>query len=72
MVPAAKAPSKYRFACLVALFVYPLVTGLLYLSLAVAPVMPLWLRTLHVVPLVVIGMVWVIIPFIHGRLRALL
>lgn len=72
MPAPGKAPSKIRFALLVMLFVYPIVTGLLYLSVAIAPVMALWYRTLHIVPLVVIAMVWGVIPFINGRLRRLL
>lgn len=68
----ARAPSRVRFACLVFLFVYPLVTGLLYLSLSLVPEMPVWERTLHIVPVVVVSMVWAVIPLIQKRLSHLL
>ncbi|KFI33957.1 hypothetical protein CG51_03560 [Haematobacter missouriensis] len=68
----SRAPSRARFACLVFLFVYPLVTGLLYLSLSLVPEMPVWERTLHIVPVVVVSMVWAIIPLIQKRLFHLL
>ncbi|WP_290689712.1 MULTISPECIES: hypothetical protein [unclassified Haematobacter] len=46
---------------------YPLVTGLICLSLSLLPEMPVWERTLHIVPVVVVSMVWVVIPPIQTR-----
>lgn len=65
-------PSRVRFAVLVFLFVYPLVTALLMIVLPLTPGWPLPLRTLVIVPCVVVTMIWGIIPLIHGRLRHLL
>ena len=73
--PAAKParpPSKPRLAGLVFLFVYPLVTVLLYLVRPLMQGQPIYLTTLVVVPVVVGAMVWGIIPFITGKLRHLL
>lgn len=73
--PAARPagpPSRVRMAGLVFLFVYPLVTGLLYLVLPLMQGQPIYLTTLLVVPIVVASMVWGIIPFITTRLRHLL
>jgi antibiotic biosynthesis monooxygenase (ABM) superfamily enzyme len=66
------APSKFRFALLVYCGVYPLVTvGLAVLSPFTAD-WPLPLKTLVLVPIIVVSMVWGIIPFIQSRLRHLL
>ncbi len=73
--PAARPagpPSRPRLAGFVFLFVYPLVTGLLYLILPLMQGQPLYVTTLVVVPIVVVSMVWGIIPFITTRLRHLL
>lgn len=67
-----RAPSKLRFAVLVALAVYPLVTVLLTAVMAATPGWPLWARTALMVPMMVASMVWGIIPFIQTRLRHLL
>ena len=69
---ARAAPSRPRLAGFVFLFVYPLVTGLLYLILPLMQGQPLYVTTLVVVPIVVVSMVWGIIPFITTRLRHLL
>lgn len=68
----AGPPSRPRLAGFVFLFVYPLVTGLLYLILPLMQGQPLYVTTLVVVPIVVVSMVWGIIPFITTRLRHLL
>lgn len=68
----AVAPSRRRFAVLVFLFVYPLVTGALMVLMPLTPGWPLPLRTLVLVPCIVGAMVWGIIPFIQTRLRHLL
>ncbi len=65
-------PSRLRFAVLIFVFVYPLVTlGMMGLT-PLTQGWPLPLRTLVLVPVMVGTMVWVIIPLIHGRLRHLL
>ena len=65
-------PSRLRFAGLIFLFVYPLVTLALMALVRLTPGWPLALRTLILVPIVVGSMVWVIIPLIHQRFRHLL
>lgn len=73
MNAVSRKPSRVRFAGLIFLAVYPLVTALLYATLALTPGdTPLWGRTLVMVPLVVIAMVWAIIPTIQTRLSHLL
>lgn len=69
---APRAPSRLRFALFVALFVYPLVTGLQLLLQPLTGGWPLPLRTAVFVPLMVTAMVWGIIPFIQIRLRRFL
>ncbi|WP_295810244.1 hypothetical protein [uncultured Nitratireductor sp.] len=64
--------SRPRFAVLVFAGVYPLVTGLLYLVLPFTEDWTLWQRTLVVVPLVVIAMVWLLIPMVQRVFRAFL
>lgn len=66
------APSRLRFAFLVFLFVYPLVTLALTVLMPLTPGWPLPLRTLVLVPCIVASMVWGIIPFIQTQLRHLL
>lgn len=67
-----RAPSRLRFAGFVALFVYPLVTGLQFLLMPLTAGWPLPARTAVFVPLMVVCMVWGIIPFIQTRLRRFL
>lgn len=64
-----RAPSRVRFAVFVFLFVYPLVTAGLSIILPLTPGWPIPARTLVLVPVVVVAMVWGIIPFIQTRLR---
>ncbi|WP_235911978.1 hypothetical protein [Mesorhizobium xinjiangense] len=59
MTSSASRFSRPRFALLVALGVYPLVTGLLYVVLPLTEGWMLWQRTLLVVPVMVPIMVWV-------------
>lgn len=66
-----RAPSKPRFALLVFAGVYPLVTVLMMVLTPLTQGWPLPLRTLAMVPIIVICMVWGIIPFIQTRLRHL-
>lgn len=66
------APSRVRFAFLVFLFVYPLVTLGLFILTPLTAGWPLPLRTLALVPFIVVAMVWFVIPLIQTRLRHLL
>ncbi|AXS42039.1 hypothetical protein [Breoghania sp. L-A4] len=70
--PAASSFSRPRFALLVALGVYPVVTALLYLVFPLTNGWALWQRTLVLVPVIVIVMIWAIIPLIHRRFGAFL
>jgi antibiotic biosynthesis monooxygenase (ABM) superfamily enzyme len=67
-VPARRAgPNKLRFAVLVLIGVYPLVTGISY---AIAPLTagwPIWQRGLLLTPIMVPAMVYGLIPFIQTR-----
>lgn len=67
-----RAPSKLRFALLVFCGVYPLVTLGLGILGPLTASWPLPLKTLVLVPIIVVAMVWAIIPFIQTRLRHLL
>lgn len=66
------APRRHRLAFFVFLGVYPLVTALIYLLSSLTPAWQLWHRTLILVPVVVVTMIWCIIPLIHRRLGHLL
>jgi antibiotic biosynthesis monooxygenase (ABM) superfamily enzyme len=68
----SRAPSRLRFAMLVFLGVYPLVTFLQLIILPLTQGWPLPLRNLVFVPVMVTCMVWGLIPFIQTRLRHLL
>lgn len=70
--PQAARPRRLRFAGLVFLFVYPLVTGMMMVVMPLTAAWPTPARTLVMVPLIVLAMVFVIIPFIQTRLRHLL
>lgn len=67
-----RAPSRLRFAFLVFLGVYPLVTLLQATILPLTDGWPMPLRNLVFVPVMVMCMVWGLIPFIQTRLRHLL
>lgn len=69
MSAPARKPSRLRFAFLVFLGVYPVVTLLIYLIGTLTPDWAVWQRTLVLVPIVVSLMVYLIIPFIQTRLR---
>lgn len=68
----AAKPSRVRFAGLIFLFVYPLVTLALMVLMPLTPGWPLPLRTLVLVPIIIASMVWVVIPTIQKRLSHLL
>jgi antibiotic biosynthesis monooxygenase (ABM) superfamily enzyme len=65
-VPAPRF-SRPRFALLILAGVYPLVTVLLYAIFPLTEGWSLWQRTLVLVPIIVVSMVWGIIPAIHRR-----
>ncbi|KAF0115730.1 MAG: hypothetical protein FD150_890 [Rhodobacteraceae bacterium] len=67
-----RAPSRLRFAILVFLGVYPLVSILQAIILPLTDGWPLLMRNLVFVPVMVGCMVWGVIPFIQTRLRHLL
>jgi antibiotic biosynthesis monooxygenase (ABM) superfamily enzyme len=62
-----RVQSRPRFALLVFSGVYPLVTLLLYAISPLTADWALWQRTLVLVPLVVVSMVWGLIPFLYRR-----
>ena len=62
--------SRPRFALLVFAGVYPLVTALLYLIQPITVDWAVWQRTLILVPVVVLAMIWGIIPFLYRRFFA--
>jgi antibiotic biosynthesis monooxygenase (ABM) superfamily enzyme len=69
--PARTArPNRQRFALLVLIGVYPLVTGISY---AIAPFTAgweIWQRGLLIAPIMVPVMVYGLIPFIQARFRS--
>jgi antibiotic biosynthesis monooxygenase (ABM) superfamily enzyme len=69
---AAPRFSRPRFAFLVALGVYPLITGLLYLIFPLTEGWLLWQRTLLIVPIMVTAMVWGLIPGVQKHFRGFL
>lgn len=62
--------SRTRFASLVLVGAYPLITALLYLVLPLTGGWALWQRTLLVAPLMVAAMVWGVIPTVQRRFHA--
>ena len=73
--PAPARPASFsrgRFAFLVALGVYPLITGLLYLIFPLTEGWTLWQRTLVIVPIMVSAMVWGLIPSVQKHFRTFL
>jgi antibiotic biosynthesis monooxygenase (ABM) superfamily enzyme len=61
--------SRPRFALLVLLGVYPLITLLLYLILPLTEGWPIWQRTLLIAPIMVTIMVWGLIPGVQRFFR---
>ena len=67
---APAAPSfaaRSRMALLVFLAVYPLVTGLIYIIFPLTDGWQAWQRTLILVPIMVVSLVYVVIPAIQRR-----
>lgn len=65
--PARAGASKPRFALLVLIGVYPLITALNYLLLPMTMGWATWQRCLLIAPVMVFLMVWGLIPLIHKR-----
>lgn len=63
--PSRLAPPRVRFALCVMLGAWPLITALLELFSPLTAAWPLPLRTLVIVPLMVSGMVFAIIPLVQ-------
>ncbi|MCE1237244.1 MAG: hypothetical protein LWW93_12920 [Hyphomicrobiales bacterium] len=59
------SPPKVRFALCVMLGAYPLITAILFALAPVTGDWPIALRTLVIVPMMVSGMVFGIIPLVH-------
>jgi antibiotic biosynthesis monooxygenase (ABM) superfamily enzyme len=62
--------SRPRFALLVLLGVYPLITALLYLILPITENWPIWQRTLVIAPIMVSIMIWGLIPGVQRLFRS--
>jgi len=58
-------PSRLRFALLVMLGAYPLIAALFVLIGPMVADWPMMIRPLPIVPVMVIGMVYVVIPAVH-------
>lgn len=75
---SAKAPtartrfSRPRFALLILLGVYPLITLLLYLVFPITEGWTIWQRTLVIVPVMVSAMIWGLIPAVQTLFRGFL
>lgn len=70
--PSQTQPARFsrpRFALLVLLGVYPLITLLLYLILPLTDGWPIWQRTLLIAPIMVTIMVWGLIPGVQNLFR---
>jgi antibiotic biosynthesis monooxygenase (ABM) superfamily enzyme len=73
--PAARGASQFskpRFALLVLVGVYPIITALLYVVLPLTDGWTTWQRTLVIAPLMVMLMVWGLIPSIQSHFRGFL
>jgi antibiotic biosynthesis monooxygenase (ABM) superfamily enzyme len=67
--PAPTRFSRPRFALLVMLGVYPLITGLLYIVIPLTEGWSTWQRTLVIVPLMVVTIIWGLIPGVQKLFR---
>ncbi len=64
--------SRPRFALLLLLGVYPLITLLLYLVFPMTEGWTIWQRTLVIVPVMVSAMIWGLIPAVQALFRGFL
>jgi len=75
MTVAASAAARFsrpRFALLVLVGAYPVITALLYAVSGLTEGWAIWQRTLLVAPAMVATVVWVVIPVVHARFRRFL
>lgn len=72
MTASATRFSRPRFALMVMLGVYPLITGLLYVVMPLTEGWSTWQRTLVIAPIMVASMIWGIIPTVQKRFRGFL
>ncbi|MER8382405.1 MULTISPECIES: hypothetical protein [unclassified Mesorhizobium] len=61
--------SRLRFALLVLLGVYPLITAILYMVFPLTKEWQIWQRTLVIAPLMVSIMIWGLIPGVQRAFR---
>jgi antibiotic biosynthesis monooxygenase (ABM) superfamily enzyme len=59
------APSRLRLALVLSLGAYPLVTGLTWLWSPLLAGRPAWQASAVIVPQMVAGMIWLVIPAAH-------
>lgn len=71
-VAAATRFSRPRFALLVLVGVYPLITALLYVVVPLTEGWEIWQRTLVLAPVMVAVMIWGLIPQVQLRFRTFL
>lgn len=64
--------SRPRFALMVLLGVYPLITALLYIIMPLTDGWTIWQRTLLIAPLMVSAMIWGLIPAVQRVFRGFL
>ncbi len=64
--------SRPRFALMVLLGVYPLITALLYIIMPLTEGWTIWQRTLLIAPLMVSVMIWGLIPAVQRVFRGFL
>lgn len=64
--------SRPRFAVLVLVGVYPVITTLLYVVAAWTEGWSIWQRTLLVAPIMVAIVIWGVIPLVQSRFRRFL
>jgi antibiotic biosynthesis monooxygenase (ABM) superfamily enzyme len=69
---AATRFSRPRFALLVLLGVYPLITAILYAIFPLTDDWPIWQRTLVIAPVMVSIMIWGLIPGVQKAFRSFL
>ena len=62
--------SKPRFALLVLLGAYPVITAILYFVFPLTGGWTIWQRTVLVAPMMVAAMVWGVIPAVQQRFRS--
>ncbi|WP_274426107.1 hypothetical protein [Chelativorans sp. YIM 93263] len=70
--PAPTRFSRPRFALLLIFGVYPLITAILYLVFPLTEGWLLWQRTLLIVPIMVVSMIWGLIPLLQRAFRGFL